>query len=175
MGYADLNGIHNPTTGGVPPVAWGDQIRDNFEWLVDPPRCKLTGFPTTCGTGNFTTLDNGVEVYDVGGFHTGTSNQMVVPSGLAGTYMLGARASWDYHDTGPRNIGLYLNGTDSEPFAQGPAAAGTVSVAAPATVQSGVLIFELAVGDTIALRGRQGRGGNLDCTSLEFWLRWWGR
>jgi hypothetical protein len=31
MAYVDLNTIHNPATGGVPPATWGDQIRDNFE------------------------------------------------------------------------------------------------------------------------------------------------
>ncbi len=30
MAYVDLNTIHNPDTGTVPPHTWGDQIRDNF-------------------------------------------------------------------------------------------------------------------------------------------------
>ncbi len=31
MAYVDLNTIHNPATGTIPPATWGDQIRDNFE------------------------------------------------------------------------------------------------------------------------------------------------
>ena len=30
MAYVDLNTIHNPATGTIPPATWGDQIRDNF-------------------------------------------------------------------------------------------------------------------------------------------------
>lgn len=175
MDYLDLDTVQALGTGDALSLVWLQQVRTNFEFLIDPPRCKLHGFATTCGTGTFTTLDNGVEDYDVGGFHTGSSNQMVVPSGLAGTYLIGAQGAWDFNATGARNLGLYLNGADSEPFAQGAAAPSTATVSNPSTVQSGVLLMSLAVGDTILLRGRQGSGGNLDCESLAFWLRWWGR
>ena len=30
MAYVDLNTIHNPATGTIPPASWGDAIRDNF-------------------------------------------------------------------------------------------------------------------------------------------------
>jgi hypothetical protein len=33
VAYADLNTIHNPSTGVAPPAAWGDQARDNFEYF----------------------------------------------------------------------------------------------------------------------------------------------
>lgn len=33
MAYADLNTIHNPSTGVAPPASWGDQVRDNFEYF----------------------------------------------------------------------------------------------------------------------------------------------
>lgn len=33
MAYADLNTIHNPSTGAAPPATWGDQARDNDEYL----------------------------------------------------------------------------------------------------------------------------------------------
>lgn len=33
MAYADLNSIHNPATGTSPPATWGDQVRDNDEYL----------------------------------------------------------------------------------------------------------------------------------------------
>ena len=33
MAYSDLNGIHNPATGTSPPATWGDQVRDNDEYL----------------------------------------------------------------------------------------------------------------------------------------------
>ncbi len=171
MPYSDLVTIHDPATGTTPPVSWGDAIRDNFEYLVDPPRCGLSGFATTCGTGSFTTLDAGVETYDTAAFHTGTSNQMVIPTGLGGTYLIGARVKWDANATGTRNIGLYLNGADSEPFC----AYAAAPTAATDTVQSGVLIMSLAATNTISLRGRQHSGGALDATVLGFWIRWLGR
>ena len=31
--YADLNTIHNPATGTSPPASWGDQARDNDQYL----------------------------------------------------------------------------------------------------------------------------------------------
>lgn len=33
MAYADLNTLHNPSTGVAPPATWGDQVRDNFEYF----------------------------------------------------------------------------------------------------------------------------------------------
>lgn len=33
MAYADLNTLHNPSTGVAPPASWGDQVRDNFEFF----------------------------------------------------------------------------------------------------------------------------------------------
>jgi hypothetical protein len=33
VAYVDLNTIHNPATGFAPPAAWGDQVRDNDEYL----------------------------------------------------------------------------------------------------------------------------------------------
>lgn len=35
MAYADLQGVHNPATGSSPPAAWGDQARDNDEYLYN--------------------------------------------------------------------------------------------------------------------------------------------
>lgn len=35
MAYADLNTIHNPSTGVAPPATWGDQVRDNFVYFND--------------------------------------------------------------------------------------------------------------------------------------------
>ena len=35
MAYADLNTLHNPSTGTAPPASWGDQVRDNFVYFND--------------------------------------------------------------------------------------------------------------------------------------------
>lgn len=57
MAYADLNGIHNPSTGGVAPASWGDQVRDNFEaiagaWTAYTPSWTTTGTAPAVGNGS---------------------------------------------------------------------------------------------------------------------------
>lgn len=35
--YVDLDTIHTPSGGGVPPATWGQQVRENLEFLARPP------------------------------------------------------------------------------------------------------------------------------------------
>lgn len=41
MTYLDLNTIHNPSPGFPPPSGWGDQVRDDLEWLARPITCRV--------------------------------------------------------------------------------------------------------------------------------------
>ena len=42
MPYTDPQTIHNPATGTVAPATWGDILRENSEFLIDPPACSVT-------------------------------------------------------------------------------------------------------------------------------------
>jgi hypothetical protein len=50
MAWADLNTIHNPATGTFPPATWGDQVRDNFQFLAGIAAATVLTSQTTAGT-----------------------------------------------------------------------------------------------------------------------------
>lgn len=68
MAYADLQGIHNPATGNSPPAAWGDQARDNDEYLYNrgPYICTSATRPGSPFEGQqiFETDTNKTLIYD---------------------------------------------------------------------------------------------------------------
>lgn len=168
MPYVDLNGLHNPATGTVPPVTWGDQIRTNFEYFASPPMCALAGYATTFGSNVLTLIDAQIEVYDTDGMHVGTNDWMTVIT--PGKYLCCATVQWDVNATGARLLELYVNSVDRYTIQQITAVGGGLT-----TVQNGTQILNLVAGDTIAIRGRQVSGGNLDCTLFELSAIWIGR
>lgn len=113
MSYVDLNTIHNPSPGGVAPSAWGDQIRDNFEFLIDPPVCSVAG----SGTQNVehddpTVLNAPTENFDNDGMHSTVSNTSRITAQTPGRYLFMATVRFDDNsNAGVRRVSLRVNGT----------------------------------------------------------------
>lgn len=172
MPYVDPDTIYNPSTGTVVPVAWFEQMRENFEFIVDPPRCSVTGSNTTTGSSTTTwyTLDQDTEIFDTDGIHSGSNDYLQIVT--AGTYMIGARCNWEANGTGNRAIAVILNDNASYRWQlqKVDAAAGSTG-----TIMSGVTLRSLAVADQLKVQVLQNSGGNLECNLLEFFVRWIGR
>lgn len=50
MAWQDLNSLHNPATGTAPPASWGDQVRDNFQFLAGTDGASVNTQQTTTST-----------------------------------------------------------------------------------------------------------------------------
>jgi hypothetical protein len=155
--YVDLNTIHNPATGTVPPAAWGDQVRDNLEFLIDPPACTVfnsTGVTLTNATD--TLLSANSETFDNDGMHSTVANQSRITAQTAGRYLVFQQLRFAANSTGARRILYRLNG-----------GAWFVSqaTAAPSSFDctiSASWTVNLAASSYIETGASQGSGGNLD-------------
>jgi hypothetical protein len=89
MAYQDPNLVHNPATGTVAPAAWGDQIRDCLEFLVDPPACSISapGVSVPSGTTVVLGATTGLENYDNDAMHNDSSNRSRIIINTAGRYL----------------------------------------------------------------------------------------
>lgn len=108
--FVDLQTIHDPAVGNSPSAAWGDQVRDDLEHLVDPPRVTvssaievlLSGGGTGSGGGSVahdtpTAVSWPIIEEDTDGFVQtigGGGKKLVVPSGCGGVYNLSVGSSW---------------------------------------------------------------------------------
>ena len=164
MAYADLNTLHNPTTGTAPPASWGDQTRDNFEFLVDPPACSFYHNTTQSLSDDTTTaLLGNSEYFDNGSMHDTGSNTSRMTIVTAGRYLLNATVFFDANSTGRRLVYLRVNGTTSYLLN---------SVAPPASPTTCVVpVFKslvLAAADYVEVLGNQNSGGALNARLEEF-------
>jgi hypothetical protein len=95
------------------------------------------------------------ESVDVGGYHTGTSSKIIIPSGKAGTYLFTGQVSYATSGSGLRFCVFYKNGSQ---VATGNSAFGSTTY----DTTTGTLILTVAVADEIELYARQNSGGSLD-------------
>jgi hypothetical protein len=163
MPYVDLNTIHNPSTGGIAPASWGDQARDNFEFLIDPPTCSVKAAVAQLLTSGVTTvLAAGAESFDNDGMHSTVTNTSRITIQTPGRYLITALARYAVNATGDRHLGLRVNGAGNHDL---------VSVlAAPTfdTFLAGTKSFVFAAGDYLEVRATQNSGGNLNVTLEDF-------
>jgi hypothetical protein len=87
--YVDLNTIHNPATGTVAPATWGDQIRDNFEFLIDPPACSISQAASQTVASSTTVVmgTTALENYDNDAMHSDSTNRSRITVSTAGRYL----------------------------------------------------------------------------------------
>ena len=169
MGLVDLNTIQNPAVGLVPSVAWGDQIRDNFEYLASPPTCSLSGVAGGIASAALPTqIDITTENYDTGGMHAAAANQIVIVT--AGFYQITMNVNWTSNAAGYRYVDAYNSTTVTvyEMYLVAPANGAT-------TRNGGTRTASLAAGDVIIARGAQTSGGGLNVQVTEMVVRWIGR
>lgn len=165
MVYVDLNTISNPTTGGAAPAAWGDQVRDNDEFFIDPPACSVYHSSSQTLTNNtLTALSANSENFDNDAMHSTVSATSRITAQTAGRYLFIANITFDANATGGRLLdfavnGATLNGSGMQFQSPGSGAAINLSYARMIT---------LAVGDYVESRARQISGGSLVVTLIEF-------
>jgi hypothetical protein len=170
VSYVDLNTIHNPATGTIAPASWGDQARDNFEFLIDPPMCSVyASTAQAVATGTSTALTADSENYDSDAMHSTVSNTSRITAQEDGRYELTAMVFYAA-GTGRRVTSFLVNGTtalngDSRVSAVTGGAAGvTDQVSISRTVT-------LTAGDYVEVRVNQNSGGNLNVTLDEFTVK----
>lgn len=88
MAWADLNTLHNPATSTAPPASWGDQVRDNFQYLGGTDGSTVSTSQTTTSTSYVDLATTGPAVTVITGTEVlVTLSALVYNSGANNTYM----------------------------------------------------------------------------------------
>lgn len=163
MPYSDPNLTHNPSTGAVAPAAWGDVLRDDLEFLIDPPACSAYNSTSqTVATATATVLNADSETFDNDSMHSTVTNNSRITAQTAGRYLFAASANFAANTTGIRQVQFFLNGTTAFGTYRGNAANTFDSI------EGAVASRVLAAGDYVEVRAYQSSGGNLAVTLVEF-------
>lgn len=174
-GATGATGIQGPTgpaggnTGATGPT--GIQGHDGLDGRPGPTGPTGPGAVEFCGVRLFDTSDQAIttgaagnditfasEDYDTNGFHSTSSNtqQIVIPSGLGGTYHVTAQARFDTVTTGTyRRIRILVNGSVFAEALGEPESTGWLGLHASAD-------YNFFAGDVITLRADHDRGSNLN-------------
>lgn len=177
MPYSDPEDTHDPSTGAVPPAAWGDALNAAIDFLArGKPFCRVTRAGDQAIANNTTTMVAfDAEFYDFGGMHSTVTNnsRITIPTGEGGYYMAGCLVRWDSSATGSRNVSIIKNG--SEYLARDRVDATSTSVTMHGCTTGPV---PLAAGDYIQVEVQQDSGGSLDLDyvashSPVFWCAWY--
>jgi hypothetical protein len=164
VSYVDLNTVHNPATGTVAPAAWGDQSRDNFEFLIDPPACSIfeTSVQSVANDTN-TALTSNEENFDNNAMHSNVSNTSRITAQTAGRYQLIGSVNFAADPDGIRQITFRVDGTTTlVPSVQ---VGGTSAGSTGLTLVANVI---LTVGQYVECMARHTAGNALDCKMQEF-------
>lgn len=165
MAYTDANTVSNPTTGQPILAAWGDQIRTNQEFFVDPPACSVyASSAQSVATGaSGVALTANSENYDNDSMHSTSTNTSRVTAQTAGRYLCIATVQFAANATGNRRVAFVVNGTTTHESTLIPAvqAVNSVVLTAPRSLV-------LAASDYVEVSVWQTSGGNLNVTLLEF-------
>lgn len=162
--YVDLNTVHNPATGTVAPALWGDQIRDNFEFLIDSPACSVfnSGAQSVASSTN-TILTADSEREDNDSMHSTVTNTSRITVQTAGRYLFIANVQFQ-DNTGTRVVTDFLqNGATI--------VGGDVSVAVGGGTddrKSICRLWRMAATDYMEVRVNQNSGVNRNVTLHEF-------
>lgn len=166
MPYVDLNTIHDPATNTAPPASWGDQVRENLQFLANPPMAKVRSTGTVSLTSaTWTIITFNTEDWDTDTLHSTSTNTGRMTATTAGVYHFQGAIRFGANATGSRGAALRKNGTgsglptDSNPLIQ---AAATGPTIVPVTND-----IRLSVGDWVELIGYQSSGGALSTENSE--------
>lgn len=163
MPYLDPVQIDDPRTGHLAPSAWGDQVRDNLEFLIERPMCNVLGSAyRSITSGGSWPLTQSTERFDTDGMHSTTTNNSRITIQTAGLYYVYGTVVYQSAAGGYRKVQFLYNGsvTDEVQVVRGEAGFET-------TV-SGSVLFPFVVGDYIVMHASHNAGSNLDCISTDF-------
>lgn len=163
MPYVDLATIHTPTTGGIAPASWGTQVRDNLEYLIDPPACMVYNSVAQSLPIGYQTLTANSELYDNDGMHSTVTNPSRITAQTAGRYDITATVLFAPNATGGRTLAYRVNGGSDIEIASHPVTSATVN-----STLSGLVKLVLSVGDYVEIRAWHNSGGSLNVTLQSF-------
>lgn len=168
MAYVTLSSIHDPATGTVAPAAWGDQINDNLEFLVDPPACSIfdsDGQSVADDTITILTADS--ENFDNDSMHSTVSNTSRITIQTAGRYEFHVRVNFQASLGGGRRvIQFFVNGTTAVSVMSMPSLVGSDS-----QTMSAFMTRDLDAAEFVEARVLQDSGGSLTVTLNEFYAK----
>lgn len=164
MPYVDLNTLHNPATGNVAPAAWGDGVRDNFEFLIDPPACSVFNSVAEGATNGVTkVLSADSENYDNFSGHSTVTNNSRITITTPGRYFCFSLVQFAVNSAGLRRVSFLVNGSTSWGAHQAANAGNTDLTRLP-----GVRTLTLTTGDYVEATCFQNSGGSLFVGLDEF-------
>jgi hypothetical protein len=164
MPYVDPNTVHNPATGTVAPAAWGDVIRDDLEFMIDPPICSV--FHST--TQNVTTGGSGVDLaadsenFDNDAMHSTVTNNSRITIQTAGRYLLTATIDFQQDATGQRQLQFKLNDTTTFGIDRRQTTSSLVAI------NQSTATIALVAGDYVEVNAFQNSGSTLTCNLRMF-------
>lgn len=154
MPYVDPNTIHNPATAGIAPATWGDQIRDNGEFLIDPPACSVfhSAVSAAMNSNTLTILSADSENFDNDAMHSTVTNNSRITIKTAGRYTVGAVVNWTAEaiTSNAHLLQFLVNGSTIFNIVQLP----SVNHASFSTAMSGERTLTLALNDFVEVRVR---------------------
>lgn len=164
MPYADpdLVAVINP--GDPIPAAWTRVVRDDVEFLIDPPVCSVFHSVDT-----FEVLDTTNTVlpadstnYDNDGMHSNTTNNSRITIQTPGRYELSCNTTFEVWPEGYRRINFLINGVTAHRAFQ---------IAASPSLETRLTAsryFALAAGDFVEISVAHSAGVTLECGLREF-------
>jgi hypothetical protein len=160
--YVDLSTIDNPTAGQPILAAWGDQIRENDEFLIDPPAASVSASAAQSVASGTTSvaLTANTEAFDNAAWHTGSEAKLTAP--IDGRYLFIATVQFAANATGNRRMAFRVDGTTVyESTLVGGTTTNSIVTTAPR-------MLTLTAGQYVEVVVWQTSGGNLNVTLLEF-------
>lgn len=164
MPYVDPQTIDNPTAGQPIPAAWADQVRNNLEFLIDPPTCSVYGSGVqSIPNSTDTAMLADSEYFDNDSMHSTSSNTSRITATTAGRYLVISSVSYAASAAARVLTRFRINGTTTYSTDSRAAIGG----ATPDQV-SITRTFVLAAGDYVETIVNQNSGGASDVTLQEF-------
>jgi hypothetical protein len=163
--YVDPNTVHNPATSTVAPAAWGDVLRDNGEFLINPPVCSVFhSIAELIPTATAYKMAANSENFDSDAMHSTVTNNSRITIQTAGRYQLTATVTPAASAAGTyRSAHFIVNNTTTYLGFTGDIGGGalddTISIVRNVT---------LAASDYVEVMVQQDTGGNLNYTMREF-------
>jgi hypothetical protein len=165
VAYVDLNTVHNPATSTVAPAAWGDLVRDNQEFFIDPPACSISAsIPQSCANNTNVDLLSDTELFDNDAMHSTGSNTERITIQTPGRYRLQAIVQHSsVSASGPLRAGRFeVNGTT---VLQGTRVEGATGYN---PICNFVRTYVFAASDYVTCQGFQNSGVAANIQLLEF-------
>lgn len=181
MGYVDLSTLHTPIGGARPPAAYGRQIEANFDFLANPPKCRVYNDAdiSIAVSGTPQALAFNSERWDTDSMHDTITNNDRITTTTPGIYTFGAAVEFEVNATGFRQV--YFERFNSAGVSQGTYANDVRMAVTAATVSTDIVIggvdIDMSAGDYVKVFVNQTSGAALNVKartkySPEVWAIW---